>query len=128
MRQIKFRAWDGEGMFLQEDQSDEFMFEFSSDGFVLTIQDQYFEMGSGAAEERWRYIKVDAVFMQFTGLTDKNGVEIYELSEIDSFYRVEFVRCEYILRCISGGDIIGSLYKYMESDSEGKITREYSPV
>ena len=52
MREIKFRAWDGKDM---------------SSSF--TIQN---------AVEDEAYRSDDPLFLQFTGLKDKNGVEIYE--------------------------------------------------
>ena len=52
MREIKFRAWDGEKMFLT----------------ALTVSGKPL-MGTG---------EKDSPVMQFTGLHDKNGKEIYE--------------------------------------------------
>lgn len=54
MRQIKFRCWGGEEM--------RDTFSVQSNGDVLY---------SGEIMEQW-------VLMQFTGLKDRNGVEIYE--------------------------------------------------
>jgi len=53
MREIKFRAWDGEKMLPPQD---------------ITKCGEY-----------WNWLGlVDVALMQYTGLKDKNGVEIYE--------------------------------------------------
>ena len=58
MREIKFRAWDGNQM------SEEFM--LSLEGEVLSPETFPFT------------VRKDVVLMQYTGLKDKNGKEIYE--------------------------------------------------
>jgi uncharacterized phage protein (TIGR01671 family) len=55
MREFKFRGWDGAHMNLSEDGSMEAFWAYADDHY-----------GDGPA------------VMQFTGLKDKNGVEIYE--------------------------------------------------
>ncbi len=66
-REIKFRAWDGKGM---------------SDPFTLgtvTIRWRYRdgELRHSCPNKQFQHVDVFPV-MQFTGLKDNNGVEIYE--------------------------------------------------
>ena len=67
MREIKFRAWDGEKMLPPEDITQ-------------------------APEHRKWLGKHDYSLMQFTGLLDKNGIPIYEGDIIDILLR--FYDCE----------------------------------
>ena len=62
MREIKFRAWDGKAM------GKPFNLEWFKEGSNLP-EDWNPELG------KW---EVNAIFMQFTGLKDRNGKEIYE--------------------------------------------------
>jgi uncharacterized phage protein (TIGR01671 family) len=100
MREIKFRAWDGEGMFLQDDIGDDFDFVVNKDGLILLLNQQYHECGSGVAEELWNYVETKAEFMQFIGIQDEDGVDIYEgdiveyISEYQNKPSIHFVQYE----------------------------------
>jgi hypothetical protein len=107
MREIKFRAWCGTEV------SSPFM-QYSEQAERL----DWFFTDIGECKE----------LMQYTGLKDKNGVEIYEFMEIDRVWEVQYSNGSYVLINISNDDII-TLYKYMEQkDGQIKVTKEYTKV
>jgi len=111
MREIKFRAWDKKG--------NNMVFPL----FPKHIQ--YAEDYTGFASGRID----DGVFedsfeiMQYTGLKDKNGKEIYELMELNNKWKVSYKAPKYILIDISTGDIID-----FNEQNKYEITREYTDI
>lgn len=92
MREIKFRAWDKEkNKFVQDVDG------VSLDGQILDLWMS--EHGIGNRDR-------DVVLMQYTGLKDKNGKEVYEgdvlSTNLTSPDAIKFV----YVKCFSGGEYV----------------------
>ena len=126
MRDIKFRAWDKQTKRLFQVQTLQF-YGANNTVDACWTNGVDFDGESTLGEPELNNLH-NLELMQYTGMKDVKGAEIYEHSELDGAYEVIFKDLRYSLRHIRDNDII-DLYDYWrDKNGEIEVTREYTKI
>jgi len=119
MRDIKFRGkvkYNGNHLHSGDWVYGSYILKYAC-SFIYVIEEDEF----GNIVREFEVEVIPETVGQYTGMKDKNGVEIYENCEINNKYIVVYKFNKYILQRISSRDI----FKEIKDDEEYEITREY---
>ena len=111
MREIKFRAWD-------------IQTESMRDVLVIDWVNELIDLSSGIIERRPH----EVILMQYTGLKDKNGVEICEGDIVETVYNGEvfagvvvYDLSEVDFKVTDGKEKYGRNFQYLAGNDENEV-------
>lgn len=114
-REIKFRAWH---------KTQKRMFEVYGLGSDFVTENTLDGVSPG--DNCWQGDELkDIEIMQFTGIKDKNGREIYENMILNKTFVIKYLKYRYVLFYISNMSKFEEIFNY---ENEFEITGEYSEI